>query len=294
MQLVDHNAFGEASMIARLLLSQIRALVALALILLSQSVSAQTVEYIHTDALGTPTAVTNANRAVIERSEYEPYGKLLNRPLTDGPGFTGHVQDAVTSMTYMQQRYYDPGIGRFLSVDPVQANTNTGASFNRYVYVSNNPYKFIDPDGRQQRKLGQVIRAAWDSKGDPEKFEAQMEKYEREDRMILNGVAEMTAIGTVKDAIEITVKVANSEDATGQGAGAVAGEIAGQVTEKVLDGKIGGGAASTAGAAVGKAVGDTVEAVVDHSRGNNSPGGPAISPPKPREAPEPINLRDKR
>lgn len=48
----------------------------------------------------------------------------------------------------MQQRYYDPGIGRFLSVDPVQANPNTGASFNRYVYANNNPYKFIDPDGR--------------------------------------------------------------------------------------------------------------------------------------------------
>ena len=48
----------------------------------------------------------------------------------------------------MQQRYYDPGIGRFLSVDPVTANGNTGANFNRYWYASNNPYKFKDPDGR--------------------------------------------------------------------------------------------------------------------------------------------------
>ena len=66
-------------------------------------------------------AVTDANRNVIERSEYEPYGQLHNRPITDGPGFTGHVQDALTGLTYMQQRYYDPGIGRFLSVDPVTA-----------------------------------------------------------------------------------------------------------------------------------------------------------------------------
>lgn len=58
--------------------------------------SAQTIEYIHTDALGTPVAVTDANGSVIERSEYEPYGQLLNRPLTDGPGYTGHVEDAVT------------------------------------------------------------------------------------------------------------------------------------------------------------------------------------------------------
>ncbi|WP_368565964.1 hypothetical protein [Pseudoxanthomonas sp. UTMC 1351] len=32
-------------------------------------------------------------------------------------------------MTYMQQRYYDPQIGRFLSSDPVTANPNNGASF---------------------------------------------------------------------------------------------------------------------------------------------------------------------
>ncbi len=110
---------------------------------------AQTVvEYIHTDALGTPIAVTNAAGTVIEHSVYEPYGQLINRPLTDGPGFTGHVQDAATGLAYMQQRYYDPDSGRFLSVDPVAANPNTGASFNRYIYASGNPYKFTDPDGR--------------------------------------------------------------------------------------------------------------------------------------------------
>jgi RHS repeat-associated protein len=110
-----------------------------------------TVKYQHTDALGTPIAVTDASKAVIQTSEYEPYGQLVNRALTDGPGFTGHVQDATTGLTYMQQRYYDPMIGRFLSVDPVAANPNTGASFNRYMYGSNNPYRFLDPDGRTDR-----------------------------------------------------------------------------------------------------------------------------------------------
>ncbi len=46
------------------------------------------------------------------------------------------------------QRYYDPAIGRFLSVDPVTADGNTGGNFNRYWYANNNPYKFKDPDGR--------------------------------------------------------------------------------------------------------------------------------------------------
>lgn len=54
----------------------------------------------------------------------------------------------------MQQRYYDPSIGRFLSVDPVSADPNSGAMFNRYAYAFNNPYAFTDPDGRRPKSLG--------------------------------------------------------------------------------------------------------------------------------------------
>ncbi len=106
------------------------------------------VKYQHTDALGTPVKVTDANRALLEATEYEPYGKVLNRPTHDGPGFTGHIEDAATGLTYMQQRYYDPMCGCFLSVDPVVADPSSGWNFNRFNYAANNPYKYRDPDGR--------------------------------------------------------------------------------------------------------------------------------------------------
>ena len=48
----------------------------------------------------------------------------------------------------MQQRYYDPVALRFLSPDPVDVSTTDGSNFNRYWYANNNPYRFIDPDGR--------------------------------------------------------------------------------------------------------------------------------------------------
>lgn len=105
---------------------------------------AKTNRYKHTDALGSPVATTDLNRVVLNRSAYTPYGV----PVTpvDGVGYTGHFIDVGTSLTYMQQRYYDPAIGRFLSVDPVGAEAG---NFNRYWYADNNPYLFTDPDGRE-------------------------------------------------------------------------------------------------------------------------------------------------
>ncbi|MCI2260485.1 RHS repeat domain-containing protein [Xanthomonas indica] len=110
---------------------------------------AQTVRYIHTDGLGSLVLATDKDRNIIERSEYEPYGYLLNRPAIDGPGYTGHVTDVSTTFTYMQQRYYDPLLGRMLSVDPITVNQSKDLrQFGRYNYSYGNPYKFIDPDGR--------------------------------------------------------------------------------------------------------------------------------------------------
>ena len=106
-----------------------------------------TVTYIHTDGLGSPVARTNAAGQLLSRTLYEPYGYVAMGE-TPTIGFTGHVNDADTGLTYMQQRYYDPLAGRFLSIDPVVTNANSGSSFNRYVYGNNNPYLFVDPDGK--------------------------------------------------------------------------------------------------------------------------------------------------
>jgi RHS repeat-associated protein len=105
------------------------------------------VTFIHTDGLGSPVARTDAAGNVISRTRYEPYGYVASGA-TPTIGFTGHVNDADTGLTYMQQRYYDPVAGRFLSTDPVTTDANTGLSFNRYAYANNSPHRYIDPDGR--------------------------------------------------------------------------------------------------------------------------------------------------
>ncbi|WP_235570089.1 RHS repeat-associated core domain-containing protein [Lysobacter sp. Root916] len=114
-------------------------------------------KYHHTDALGSPVATTNTSGAVIERTNYEPYGSPINKTI-NGIGYTGHVMDGATGLTYMQQRYYDPTLGRFLSVDPVSAVERGDLRLlNRYSYAYNNPYKFVDPDGRLGQVAGPVI-----------------------------------------------------------------------------------------------------------------------------------------
>ena len=62
----------------------------------------------------------------------------------------------------MQARYYDPIVGRFLSVDPV---TFIGSGYdpayvNRYAYAGNNPASNIDPDGQFFGAAGKLIKLA--------------------------------------------------------------------------------------------------------------------------------------
>lgn len=119
---------------------------------IAEANSASGTQYLHTDALGSPVARTNTAGAVINRTRYEPYGYVAAgvkpSPSVGALGFTGHVQDTETDLVYMQQRYYDPLAGRFLSVDPVVTNASTGSEFGRYVYVNDTPYGAVDPDGR--------------------------------------------------------------------------------------------------------------------------------------------------
>jgi RHS repeat-associated protein len=114
--------------------------------------STATATYQHTDALGTPVAITNSSKTVTERRDYEPYGYQITPALKDGPNYTGHVADAATGMIYMQQRYYDPLVGAFPSADPVTPESPGGA-FNRYWYANGNPFAFSDPDGRQSTRV---------------------------------------------------------------------------------------------------------------------------------------------
>ena len=128
------------------------------------------VTYLHPDHLGTAMSTSNSSGTVACRDKYTPFGETVSAISCseDLAGFTGHIKDKSTGLNYMQARYYDPTIGRFLSVDP-QTFTSTGnpALFNRYAYCYDDPVNCSDPDGEfgiigglTSVALGMAIRGA--------------------------------------------------------------------------------------------------------------------------------------
>jgi RHS repeat-associated protein len=55
--------------------------------------------------------------------------------------YAGEYRDAETGLIYLRARYYDPGVGRFISEDPVRSGANW------YAYGANDPVNFFDPTG---------------------------------------------------------------------------------------------------------------------------------------------------
>lgn len=133
--------------------SVVRFLVAIFIIasvsVVSESVDAETVTYYYTNQQGTPLATADAEGSVTSVADYRSFGTQVLGTPEASPGYTGHVNDPSSGLVYMQARYYDPQVGRFLSVDPVQGRAGDLSAVGAYTYAKDNPLLNVDPDGRQ-------------------------------------------------------------------------------------------------------------------------------------------------
>ena len=131
-----------------------------ALLLALLSLNARAVEeviYYHNDALGSPIAATDQEGRVVWRKSYTPYGQPIGPAAPNEPGYTGKFEEPDLGIQNFGARWYDPRIGRFLSTDPVGFDPQNPQSFNRYAYANNNPYKYVDPDGRAAETALDII-----------------------------------------------------------------------------------------------------------------------------------------
>ena len=124
---------------------------------------AQTVTYFHNDAAGTPLLATNAAGAVVWKDHYLPYGhrQVGDAASTDNKlGYAGKAYEPQTQLSYMGARYYMPVLGRFTGIDPVEMVPEQPHSLNRYAYANNNPYKYVDPDGKAAETVWDAFNIA--------------------------------------------------------------------------------------------------------------------------------------
>ncbi|EDS43793.1 conserved hypothetical protein [Culex quinquefasciatus] len=87
------------------------------------------------------------NGQVMAAYDYMPYGQIMRKYEVDGRSgtifrFTGQEYDEELKMYNYHARLYDPELGRFLQVDPLEQYASP------YKYAGNSPLDMVDPDGR--------------------------------------------------------------------------------------------------------------------------------------------------
>ena len=112
-----------------------------------------TTTYYQADGLGSQTSLSNTSGALASTYTYDSFGNLVasSGSLVNSFRYTAREFDAETNLYYYRARYYDPLPGRFISEDPSRFRGN-GPNF--YAYVGNDPVRFSDPFGLQNRDEG--------------------------------------------------------------------------------------------------------------------------------------------
>ena len=115
------------------------------------------------DRLGSPIVTVDEAGAVVQSQLFDAWGKLegaeggeASRPKVN-LGYTGHTAEDVYGIIDMGGRQYDPALGRFLQPDIVIQAPENMQSFNRYTYVFNNPFRYIDPSGYTWKTIKQEL-----------------------------------------------------------------------------------------------------------------------------------------
>ena len=107
--------------------------------------------------------IRNSAGTLVAQYVYDAWGKILR--ITDKDGndvsgnpdhianinpfrYRGYYYDVETGWYYLNARYYDPNVGRFLSPDTILGANGGLQGYNLFAYCNNNPVMFADPSGR--------------------------------------------------------------------------------------------------------------------------------------------------
>ena len=107
-----------------------------------------------TNQQGDIIAIYNTAGTKVASYEYDAWGNIIST--TDSSNvniatrnpfrYRGYYYDAETGLYYLQSRYYDPEIGRFINADS-QLNNTSVLGYNPFAYCNNNPVMLADSSG---------------------------------------------------------------------------------------------------------------------------------------------------
>ncbi|MFY0545664.1 RHS repeat-associated core domain-containing protein [Brevibacillus sp. H7] len=107
--------------------------------------------YYHVNGHGDVTTLTDANGNVVAEYQYDAWGNILSESGTMASAnpyrYAGYRYEEVTGLYYLNARYYDASVGRFITRDTFHGFEDEPNSLNQYSYAHNNPVKYIDPSG---------------------------------------------------------------------------------------------------------------------------------------------------
>jgi RHS repeat-associated protein len=104
--------------------------------------------YYHNDYSGTVSLITNSSGNIVEQTFYDPFGAILAGGDASRYSYEGKEFSSVTEDFDFHFRKYDPSLMIFTQPDSVIANVYDPQSLNRYSFEKNNPYKYVDKDGK--------------------------------------------------------------------------------------------------------------------------------------------------
>lgn len=189
------------------------------------------------------------------KQHYLPFGASVEGEIND-VGYTGHKFDKDIGLSYMQARYYDPVLGRFMSPDPI----GSADQFNLFAYVGNDPINNNDPTGR----FGAGFEQGFKGGG---QYLKQFSTVLSKERLVATVVGEaakasagLDAMSTAADSITVVaIGFAQPEIAAATTAISTAASVGGNAIEhKANDYAL----AELSGQAAGTAAGNVVEAAV--------------------------------
>ena len=121
--------------------------------------------YAVTNAQGDVVALVDGSGTVVVNYTYDAWGKLKSmtgsKASTVGKynpiRYRGYVYDTETQLYYLNTRYYNPDMGRFINADSYASTGDELVGRNMFAYCGNNPIMYSDETGHMPEWIGDIL-----------------------------------------------------------------------------------------------------------------------------------------